>query len=408
MVAVTDILLDLWALTSIRGELPGRPEVARFLHGITSDPPETFIVWRQEVGLFGSAKVDPEALSEWFDSCRIEPRERLRDVTGRVAEKLRQIAETRGRLPVVVLNSWGRAKLAVLADLVEGRPQDVAERLAYRTIVLPVEAGGLSLDGFFDAAVTDAATDVAECGGHRLRRVLTSGEDVAQIAREHSMIASLTVPLGETEEEEAETYLALFVKRAEADDTVASLEPVLLADHTAQVEAAARSIGERVGLDAPVCDALAVAAKWHDRGKDRQVWQEAIHHDGAPPMAKAGLRGMNPRMLAGYRHEFGSLLEAAADPQVANHAERDLILHLIAAHHGRARPHFEPGAYDRERPTSENSEAALEVMRRFPRLQKRFGRWGLAWLEALLRCADAWASEQAQEVRATHAEAVRT
>ena len=53
------------------------------------------------------------------------------------------------------------------------------------------------------------------------------------------------------------------------------------------------------------------------------------------------LGGMNPRILGGYRHEFGSLLEAAADagdfaliPET-----RFLILHLIAAHHGRARPH---------------------------------------------------------------------
>jgi len=41
------------------------------------------------------------------------------------------------------------------------------------------------------------------------------------------------------------------------------------------------------------------------------------------------------------------------------------------------------------------------VMRRFGRLQQRFGRWGLAWLESLLRCADIAASRQANEVATT-------
>lgn len=107
---------------------------------------------------------------------------------------------------------------------------------------------------------------------------------------------------------------------------------------------------------------------------------------------------MNPRILGGYRHEFGSLLEAVADVQVYSHPEADLILHLIAAHHGRTRPHFEPDAWDTERhTTAQNEQAAQEVMRRFSRLQQRFGRWGLAWLESLLRCADALASRQAVE-----------
>jgi CRISPR-associated endonuclease/helicase Cas3 len=86
------------------------------------------------------------------------------------------------------------------------------------------------------------------------------------------------------------------------------------------------------------------------------------------------------------------------DGQICDHPEADLILHLIAAHHGRARPHFETDAWDVERhTTAQNAQAAQEVMRRFARLQERFGRWGLAWFESLLRCADALASRQAAE-----------
>jgi CRISPR-associated endonuclease/helicase Cas3 len=44
---VSDILFDAWALTTIRHELPGRPPVAPYLHGIAGwQPPETSIAWR--------------------------------------------------------------------------------------------------------------------------------------------------------------------------------------------------------------------------------------------------------------------------------------------------------------------------------------------------------------------------
>lgn len=101
---------------------------------------------------------------------------------------------------------------------------------------------------------------------------------------------------------------------------------------------------------------------------------------------------LHPRALGGYRHEFGSLLDAGKDAGIGKHLEADLILHLIAAHHGWARPHFEDRARDNTVTSAENDEAAAESMRRFGRLQQRFGRWGLAWLETLVRCADISAS----------------
>jgi CRISPR-associated endonuclease/helicase Cas3 len=140
---------------------------------------------------------------------------------------------------------------------------------------------------------------------------------------------------------------------------------------------------------------LIAAARWHDRGKNRAVWQRyARNKDLAQPLAKSKSY-LHPRALGGYRHEFGSLLDALADEKLRHCAERDLVLHLIAAHHGWARPHFEPRAFDNTHGTDENSGSAHEVMRRFERLQRRFGRWGLAWLESLLRSADIMASREA-------------
>jgi CRISPR-associated endonuclease/helicase Cas3 len=136
-----------------------------------------------------------------------------------------------------------------------------------------------------------------------------------------------------------------------------------------------------------------VAGRWHDSGKDRDVWQGAIfNNDPTKRFAKPGPRGMKADRLGGYRHEFGSLLDAAQALEA--YPEADLVLHLIAAHHGWARPHFRDSAMDYERyGEDDNTKAAFETLQRFERLQRRFGRWGLAWLESLLRCADVLASK---------------
>jgi CRISPR-associated endonuclease/helicase Cas3 len=113
-------------------------------------------------------------------------------------------------------------------------------------------------------------------------------------------------------------------------------------------------------------------------------------------LAKSG-GVMKPREITLYRHEFGSLLDLQGQAEFKNLDDKpelqDLILHLIAVHHGYGRPHFpEERAFDPAPPTGANAvEIAAEVPRRFARLQRRYGRWGLAYLESLLRAAD-WAA----------------
>ena len=104
--------------------------------------------------------------------------------------------------------------------------------------------------------------------------------------------------------------------------------------------------------------------------------------------------GGNPRLLGGYRHEFGSLADAERHPDLTGsdlaEEERDLVLHLIASHHGFARP--EITALDPDGPPSANAALAADAALRFARLQRRLGPWGLAGWEALLRAADQRAS----------------
>ena len=81
-----------------------------------------------------------------------------------------------------------------------------------------------------------------------------------------------------------------------------------------------------------------------------------------------------------------------------SHEMKDLVRHLIAAHHGRARPVIETAGCE-DAPPSLLEARARDVALRFARLQKRFGPWGLAWLEAILRAADQQASRDLDEGR---------
>ena len=129
------------------------------------------------------------------------------------------------------------------------------------------------------------------------------------------------------------------------------------------------------------------------RGKEAQIWQRyAGNTNACVPLAKSKSY-RNPWSLGGYRHEFGSLVRAIIDEGVDN----ELALHLIATHHGWGRPYFRENAYDRESLLSKSREIEADARRRFGRLQRRYGRWTLAWLEAILRCADALASMKEKE-----------
>ena len=67
------------------------------------------------------------------------------------------------------------------------------------------------------------------------------------------------------------------------------------------------------------------------------------------------------------------------------------MLHLVAAHHGGARPLISTQGCE-DAPPSALEDRARDVALRFARLQKDWGPWGLAWWEALLRAADQEAS----------------
>jgi CRISPR-associated endonuclease/helicase Cas3 len=317
----------------------------------------------------------------------------------------------------ILITAEGEVILDKIQNLTEER------QLKWGTVILPSEVGGLSQTGLLDTSdkqLRMRVTDVADEPGKRERFVIhrqgdrwlwrqaneNTGSIVAESLREASralakimgyqLFKTLEFDLIDIEADQSEFMRALVVLTnpavsfpAAGDLSAYSKRAQRLDDHLSGAEDAARRITSKLNLPAAIVEAVCLAARWHDKGKNRLHWQKAIGNFTGEPLAKSGHTHFDRRFTRGYRHEFGSLLDAEADSVIQEHPERDLILHLIAAHHGYARPCFSDQAFDRSLPYRRNTQAQEEALRRFALLQARFGWWQLAWLEALVKSADA-------------------
>ncbi|WP_437715198.1 type I-U CRISPR-associated helicase/endonuclease Cas3 [Sorangium sp. So ce448] len=418
LLTASDILFDAWAMTTIRDELPGRPPVAPYLHGVAEwEPPTTHVAWRDEVALVTGDLLARYPAQDLIDDYPLKPHEVLTDRTLRILDTLAGLVEKHPearRAPVWVVSANGRVDAErTLAALVHDDRKTNEANLAGCTLLLPPKycspvGGLLSLEGGMPASrdgidVADAWHD--ESGRPIRRRLL--GE--SRPPRGMRLIRTLVLEdheqvEGEDEGAEERTQRWSWYelpRRADDEGSRSAEKPVLLDVHCADVEREARRIVERLPLDPDVKRAVVVAAKLHDIGKDRRVWQRSIGNtDRTRLLAKSG-GSMRPIDVSPYRHELGSILDAERDGLLAelDLEGRELALHLIAAHHGRARPHFPPEEqFDPEAKGLDVREVGVRVMTRFAALQKRFGRWGLAYLESLVRAADYAASAQPSQV----------
>ena len=408
---LSDILLDAWSLTSVN-KMPGRLEVAAYLHGLKDyDLPTTYVVWREELSCLSRYDVDKKTLYEWFRACPVRANERIPMPTGVLRVEFRKLIRAHRKNKtsqehhrIVLLDERNQVEWSKLSEL-EYREAD----LEYKTVVLPTKAGGLGQHGVFNSSVLDPANDVADSnieGVRRVRRLCESGVESPLVSEsgfgdsweERKRVHLTSHEDLELDEDSEGSSVELVLRMPEKELAIASPDYAkmrqTLAEHTDSIVRHTKGISGRLHLEPDITSALVSAARWHDRGKARKIWQRFARNDnGSEPLAKARSY-LHGRTLSGYRHEFGSVLEAMNDSTLHKDPERDLILHLIAAHHGRARPNFGIRAFDKEKfRTSQNEQTNVEVMQRFGQLQQRFGRWGLAWLESLLRCADAQASQ---------------
>lgn len=204
---------------------------------------------------------------------------------------------------------------------------------------------------------------------------------------------------------------------------------VSLSRHLEDVRDMADSFVRTVGLPADVADDIRLAAWLHDVGKADERFQRLLVGGSdvraaglAEPLAKSAFsaRDAAARRKArirsgypdGYRHEVLSVAMVEALPEaLAKAHDSELVLHLVGSHHGWCRP-FAPAVLDRAtveacfehdgmalRAATDHTLARIDsgISDRYWSLTERYGWWGLAWLEAILRLADHRASEREQQ-----------
>jgi CRISPR-associated endonuclease/helicase Cas3 len=446
-VELTDILLDAWSMTSITQPMPGRPEVGPWLRGIADEQAQTTVAWRAELELFSGDPKPEGALQAIFAKHTIRPHESLTLNTGHLLEILKQIIKLKDRPPSLAMTRVAvrMPRGQVVCRTIQQLTDYPGILYADSTLILPANFGGLDNSGMLDAEsipktrgnddAEPPSLDVADHEGYeqtaaaraRLRILIKRSETGSWTPI--ALPGGAPIPEDIKLESEYDKSTALFKDLKDADLRVRLRQPIdiddegnavrslvvlapapakkdredqLLTDHVGAVEAEATRIADALELAEtdPVRIALLFAAKWHDEGKKAPVWQLFANNPkpGAPPRGKMA-QSRDPKSLRGYRHEFGSLLRIQHPDRCGTSDcgppggpdARELALHLITAHHGAGRPHFGHALYD---PFTDPERDAIHIesIRRFARLQRKYGWWRLAWLEDLLRCADAVAS----------------
>lgn len=436
-------MVDALSMTSL-DEHSARPQnIEPWLRGWQDNPqPQTTVLWRKFLPLpaVQPTELSPEDTAVFFKKARPHLAEKLELEVPEVVDWLFKRAKQKNILAAFVAAGSTEPATSAAADpmllhqpvclilspVMELRMTITLHELLHQSksflksfknrlkqelvrsyLIVDQRFGGLSTAGILDAKahhlppVIDAAED-KDASDHasaaadfpervfRIREVSHLGEQ--QDPQWHE---SYQFELEKNSEGEALRWL-IIEKSGTAgmteDDRAMADRPQELAEHQAWTMAKAQAIAQTLNLPPAYVRLLTIAARLHDEGKRHPLWQDTFHapQDGRVYAKTAG--PVHPTRLDGYRHEFGSLSYVTTDDEFTRLevAHQDLVLHLVAAHHGQARPVI--SVRNGLAPPSMLATAKLDVARRFAVLQHQWGPWGLAWWESLLRAADQQAS----------------
>lgn len=424
---LTRALVESWSMTSLE-EHTGRPEVAPWIRGWPEEEedPQTTVVWRRHLPITDAGRLlsraDLDAFREAADPQLVEKLEieswrvvnwlasRLATLKGPLDDEPRRGRLRRHDAVAVMLDGSGASDLVLDGEALSNKDkrEKLLKGLAGATLLVDERVGGLS------GGLLDDDAEPAEAGGldvseleppdeerpvpFRVRRV--EGEAVPKDVGRWRTEAS--VRIGGDNDDAPPIWLlveSLTARVAESEQgRSGSARAQALLEHQDWTEKEALGIAARSAITGDHRELLAVAGLLHDEGKKAARWQNAF---GAPerggPYAKTTTKKINHTLLDGYRHELGSLPYAEIHPRLKALPDdlRELCLHLIAAHHGGARPILRTDGA--EEPPTRLAERARQIALRFCALESRWGPWGLAWWESLLRAADQAASRRNDE-----------
>lgn len=436
--ALSRALVDAWSMTSLK-QHTGRPDIAPWLRGWVDDEPQTTVAWREFLPWRSDELPVAKEVNAFFDAAPIHLTETLKAPTREAVELIINRATsvlkvsssdadlktgesqhlTRGSHAAIILNLagelqlnransllsiWTIGQLAGLRDksATKDDKDKLFSALIGQQVIISRALGGLSDVGLLNSKA-DKPPQSLDVGWREAElkaigyRVFGPGDFESNGYDTGDWKSTFAFDRYGDEDNEAPQRIVVAVLRKGATrrgDPAVSRKLQSLKDHHDYTGVAAVEIAGALGLSDGYLASLIAAARVHDSGKDRLLWQRAMNAptDGRPFAKTKG--GGNGRLLGGYRHEFGSLNDANtnADIQKLPSDLNDLALHLIASHHGYARPLIP--AIDPEAPPSVIAKRAQEAAFRFARLQRRWGPWGLAWWEAVFRAADWRASKR--------------
>lgn len=403
---------EAWSMTSLR-EHPGRPDPQPWLRGWDDQgEAEVEIIWRRWLPWRAGQTPIATEVEDFFAAAPPLAQEKLRIEASLAAKWLKARAEavqdkTDGEVeigclllsPALELRNPGSFTVAQLLAA-----DDLRNALVGSTVVVSSTIAGLDKHGLL--ANTFAAPPACwdDDDGWSKEDFTQAGlrlcQNETELGEEWRVIGRFTWS-------EATSVMIAALRNAGGalrGDMAVSRREQTLSDHETWVVEETRRLAHALTLPLGYAQMLEIAAAIHDAGKARKLWQDAM---GAPvagrPFAKTRGKGAPARLKIGgltYRHEFGSLAEAEnlgksnSDWQALPAELIELALHLVASHHGFARPLIAPVDPDEPHSSGRQHDRAERAMLRFARLQQQWGPWGLAWWEAVFRAADQRASRR--------------
>jgi CRISPR-associated endonuclease/helicase Cas3 len=428
------------------------PDPSLFLHGPETEPADVQVVWRADlrddnrelwcetVAICPPSAAEAISLPLWVVRkwlCRQTPMD-IGDMEGMPAEEVRIKGESRPAL------CW------IGPD--ESKPIQHEGIRPGMTLVVPATYGGCdkwgwnpeSIDAVCDVGdavrlamsrpilrldpqlaeswnYTDLASRLSKCDSGEEKDLLQSfpGTDGAGwVAKTITALLKGRPKLVESPDEEVDRWSAISGRtffEQESSRSAFTLE-VPLGEHLAGCAAWAEGFAR--DLPDQLRNTVVRAAAAHDIGKSDPRFQAWLR--GGNPirrnelLAKSRRSGIDSagieraRRLAGYpkggRHELTSVALLMRGEEEFMDVDRELLLHLVASHHGRCRP-FAPVVedldpvevrYERSVTSSDHKLESLAsgISERFWKLTRRYGWYGLAYLEMLVRLADHRRSEE--------------